>query len=221
MRLIFIAFTLLATCFLFIFTREALPHRGCSTRSLCIAYLRICRGNLPWLFAAGICRGFLPREIAVGICSRNLPWVFFVYKSESFFVYVSKSCLHGGKPFSYVCKNFWFVRFSLLTVLLLVIVVAVIGHCKVVQKRPQKINYDVNLNYISFSICPSRFPKFCLIHKKIKNAKKLSVFGEKDSHRLSNFLQPHIFWNFDHIFRMYNKINYRSIWFLKVIRPAP
>ena len=192
---------------------------------LCIAYLSICRGNLPWLFAAGICRGFLPREIAVGICRRNLPWLFavdfFVYISESFFVYVSKSCLHGGKPFSYVCKNFWFVRFSLLTVLLLVIVVAVIGHCKVVQKRPQKINYDVNLNYISFPICPSRFPKFCLIHKKIKNAKKLSVFGEKDSHRLSNFLQPHIFWNFDHIFRMYNKINYMSIWFLKVIRAAP
>ena len=78
MRLIFIAFTLLATCFLFIFTREALPHRGCSTQSLCIAYLRICRGNLPWLFAAGICRGFLPREIAVGICSRNLPWLFAV-----------------------------------------------------------------------------------------------------------------------------------------------
>ena len=110
MRLILIAFALLATCFLFIFTREALPHRGLLHTIFCIAYLRICHGNLLWLFAAGICRGF------------------FVYISESFFVYVSKSCLYGGKPFLYVCKTFWFVRFSLLTVFLLVIVVAVMGH---------------------------------------------------------------------------------------------
>ena len=53
--------------------------------------------------------------------------------------------------------------------------------------------------------------------KTIKNAKKLSVFGENDSRRLSNFLQTHIFWNFDHISRIYNQINYRNIWFLKVI----
>ena len=90
-------------CFVsyFIFTREALLHRGCSTRS---SVLDI------WEFAVGICRGV------------------FVYISESFFVYVSKSCLYGGKPFLYVCKTFWFVRFSLLTVFLLVIVVAVMGH---------------------------------------------------------------------------------------------
>ena len=127
MRLILIAFALLATCFLFIFTREALPHRGCSTRS---SVLHI------WEFALEICRGNLPQEFAVGICCRNLPWLFaasicrgfFAYISESFFVYVSKSCLHGGKPFLYVCKTFWFVRFSLLTVLLLVIVLAVMGH---------------------------------------------------------------------------------------------
>ena len=43
------------------------------------------------------------------------------------------------------------------------------------------------------------------------------VFGENDSHRLSNFLQTHIFWNFDHISRIYNQINYRNIWFPKVI----
>ena len=53
--------------------------------------------------------------------------------------------------------------------------------------------------------------------KTIKNAKKLSVFGENDSRRLSNFLQTHIFWNFDHISRIYNQINYRNIWFPKVI----
>ena len=79
----------------------------------------ICRRNLPWEFAAGICRGYLPWEFALG---------FFVYISESFFVYASKSCLYGDKPFLYVCKTCWFVRFSLLTVLLLVIVVAVMGH---------------------------------------------------------------------------------------------
>ena len=124
------------TCFLFIFTREALPHRGLLHAIFCIAYLRICRGYLPQEIAAGICRGNLPQVFAVAICCQNLPWEFavaifrgfFVYTSQSFFVYVSKSCLYGGKPFLYVCKTFWFVRFSLLTVFLLVIVVAVMGH---------------------------------------------------------------------------------------------
>ena len=43
------------------------------------------------------------------------------------------------------------------------------------------------------------------------------VFGEKDSYLLSNSLQTHIFWKFDHISRIYNQINYRNIWFPKVI----
>ena len=43
--------------------------------------------------------------------------------------------------------------------------------------------------------------------KTIKNAKKLLVFGENDSHRLSNYIQIHIFWNFDYISRIYNQIN--------------
>ena len=71
MRLILIAFALLATCFLFIFTREALPHRGCSTRS---SVLRI------WEFALEICRGNLLQEFAVAICREYLPWVFCIYK---------------------------------------------------------------------------------------------------------------------------------------------
>ena len=45
----------------------------------------------------------------------------------------------------------------------------------------------------------------------------MSLFGENDSLCLSNFLQTHIFWKFDHISRTYNQINYRSIWFAKVI----
>ena len=53
--------------------------------------------------------------------------------------------------------------------------------------------------------------------KTMKNAKKLSVFGENDSRCLPNFLQTHTFWIFDHISRIYNRINYRNIWFAKVI----
>ena len=124
------------TCFLFIFTRETLPHRGLLHTIFCIAYLRICRGHLPQEFTVGICRRNLPPEFAVANCHENLLWEFaadicrgfFVYISESFFVYVSKSCLYGSKPLLYVCKTFWFVRFSLLTVLLLVIVVEVMGY---------------------------------------------------------------------------------------------
>ena len=52
--------------------------------------------------------------------------------------------------------------------------------------------------------------------KSIRNAKNLSVFGENNSHHLSNFLQTHIFWKFDHISKTYNQINYRNIWFAKV-----
>ena len=52
--------------------------------------------------------------------------------------------------------------------------------------------------------------------KTIKNAKKLSVFGENNSRRLSNFFQTHILWKFDHISRIYNQINYRNIWSTKV-----
>ena len=50
----------------------------------------------------------------------------------------------------------------------------------------------------------------------IKNAEKFSAFVENDSPCLTNFLQTHIFWKFDHISRTYNQINYRNIWFAKV-----
>ena len=53
--------------------------------------------------------------------------------------------------------------------------------------------------------------------KTVWTSKKLSIFGENDSRRLSYFLQTHIFWNFDHISRIYNQINYRNIWFPNVI----
>ena len=120
MRLILMAFALLLVFFLS--SRVKLSHtEDCSTPS---SVLHI------WEFAVAICRKNLLQEFAAGICRG-----FFVYTSESFFVYVSKSCLYGGKPFLYVCKTFWFVRFSLLIVLLLVIVVAVMGHRNFVMKH--------------------------------------------------------------------------------------
>ena len=45
----------------------------------------------------------------------------------------------------------------------------------------------------------------------------MSVFGENDSRCLSKFLKTHTFWKFDHTSRTYNQINYRNIWFAKVI----
>ena len=51
------------------------------------------------------------------------------------------------------------------------------------------------------------FSKILVHSKTIKNAKKLSTFGENDSCCLTNFL---------HISRTYNQINCRNIWFAKV-----
>ena len=52
--------------------------------------------------------------------------------------------------------------------------------------------------------------------KTLKSAKKLSGFGENRFRRLSNFLQTHIFWNFDHISRNYSQIDHRNILFSKI-----
>ena len=92
--------------------------------------------SLPWEFAARICRGYLSREFTTGICRGNLPREFavaicrgfFVFASKSFFVYVRKSCLYESKPFLYVSKTFLFVKFSSLTAIIFVIVVAAVGH---------------------------------------------------------------------------------------------
>ena len=57
-----------------------------------------------------------------------------------------------------------------------------------------------------------------LLHSKtVKNDKKLSVYGECNSPKLSKFLKTHIFWEFDHISTIYNQINSRNVWFPKVI----
>ena len=44
----------------------------------------------------------------------------------------------------------------------------------------------------------------------------VKTFGENNSRRLSNFLETHIFWKFDHISRTHSQINNRNIWFAKV-----
>ena len=124
-----------------------------------------------------------------------------------------------------LCPNYFSVNVSILAIAFRqqilknpIILPEIFGFLKIVveiqhlvQKRSQKINYDFT-SYLSIALS-----KILPHSKTIKNAKKLSVFGENDSRRLSNFLQTHIFWNFDHISRIYNQINYRNIWFPKVI----
>ena len=74
------------------------------------------------------------------------------------------------------------------------------------------------MHYISFTSYLSIALSKILSHSKIiKNIKKLSVFGKNNSCCLSSFLQTHIFWNFDHISRIFNQINYWNIWFPKVM----
>ena len=101
MRLILIAFALLASCFLFIFTRKVLPHRALFHTIFFIAYLRICRENLPWLFAAGICRGNLPQEFAVAICRG-----FFIYINQPFFCICEQILFIWRQTFFIRVQNF-------------------------------------------------------------------------------------------------------------------
>ena len=107
---------------------------------------RICLRNLPQEFALSIWHKNLPHEPAVGICNRNLSWEFavgicsgicrknsaqefsviicrglFVFVSESFLIYVSKSCLYGSKTFLYVSKTFLFMKYSFVTVFLMLV----------------------------------------------------------------------------------------------------
>ena len=85
-------------CFLFIFfTREALPHRGLLNTIFCIAYLRICRGYLPWVFC-------IYKRILFCICEQILfIWrqTFFICVQnflicEIFFINSASSCYCRG-----------------------------------------------------------------------------------------------------------------------------
>ena len=88
--------------FSFMFTCEALLHRGYSPKSSTL-HIRefavgICHENLPWLFATSFCRGNLSQEFAVAICRRDLPWFFAAgiccgFLPQKFFVAVCRKNL--------------------------------------------------------------------------------------------------------------------------------
>ena len=123
-----------------------------------------------------------------------------------------------------LCPNYFSVNVSILAIAFRqqilknpIILPEIFGFLKIVveiqhlvQKRSQKINYDF-ISYLSIALS-----KILPHSKTIKNAKKLSVFGENNSRCLSNFLQTHIVWKFDHSSRTYNQRNCRNIWFAKV-----
>ena len=91
------------TCFLFIFTSEALPHKGLLHIIFYIAYLRICRGNLPQEFAVAICRENLPWKFAAGICRGYLPWVFCIRKRLTFCM--CEQILFTWKQTFFICEQ--------------------------------------------------------------------------------------------------------------------
>ena len=129
----------------------------------CITYSRICRGNLPWLFAMS-----------------------FLFVSKSFFAYVSKSSLYESKPFLYVRKFFLFVKFSFLTVFLFVIAVAVMSHCTSPFHNDWPIFQKNYLTFTSktFHFLPGLFPALhrfkaeILINKNIATFKLLYIIKD-------------------------------------------
>ena len=83
------------------------------------------------------------------------------------------------------------------------------GFLKIVVQLQAIVRFNSNLS--------TTFSRILTHSKTIQNTKKLSVSDKYDSCRLSNFLQAHIFWNFDYISRTYNWIYYRTLWFAKLI----
>ena len=133
---------------------EALLQKVLLRTIVYIIYSRICLRNLPREFTVAIYRENWPQDFAVGICRRNLPWLFatriflrnllwkftvaissgfFVFSRKSFFFFVCEQILFIWKQTFFVCdvsKTFLFVRFSLLTVFVFVIAVAVMSQRK-------------------------------------------------------------------------------------------
>ena len=95
------------TCFLFIFTSEALPHRGYSTPSFILHIwefaVGICCGNLLWEFAVGICRRNLPWLFAERTCRGYLPWVFCIRKPILFCI--REQILFIWKQTFFICEQ--------------------------------------------------------------------------------------------------------------------
>ena len=128
-----------------------------------------------------------------------------------------------------LCRNYFSVNISILAISptiskKLTILVEVVSFLKIVgeiqqlvRKLSQKIHYDEILHYISLPIFPMHFSKFCPIQNQWKTLRNCRHLVKTTLAIYLIFLQIHIFWNFDHISRIYNQINYRNIWFLKVI----
>ena len=83
--------------------------------------------------------------------------------------------------------------------------------------RSQKSNQNLILHCIPLPIYPLHFPKFFPIQKQYQTLKNCWYLEKTTLAIYLFFLQTHIFWKFDHISRTYNQINYRNIWFTKVI----
>ena len=82
----------------------------------------ICRRNLPQKLAVAICRENLPQEFAVGICCKNLQWLIPASNCKQiFFFCICEQILFIWKQTFFICEQNLFMRFSLLTVLLFVI----------------------------------------------------------------------------------------------------
>ena len=91
------------TCFLFIFTCEALLHRGLVHIIFCIAYFRSSCGNLPREFSVAICRRNLPWLFAARICHGYLPWAFCTHKRVLFCT--CEQILLIWKQTFFICKQ--------------------------------------------------------------------------------------------------------------------
>ena len=128
-----------------------------------------------------------------------------------------------------LCRNYFSVNITILaisptiskkmTILAeLVSFLKIVGEIQqLVRKRSQKIHYDEILHYISLPIFPMHFSKFCPIQNQWKTLRNCRHLVKTTLAIYLIFLQVHIFWNFDHISRIDNQINYRNIWFPKLI----
>ena len=91
---------MLCYLFLFIFTCEALPHRGHSTQSSAL-HIRE--------FAARICRGYLPREFAAAICRGNLPWVFAICICKKILLFICEQTLFIWEQSFFIYEQNFFI----------------------------------------------------------------------------------------------------------------
>ena len=84
--------------------------------------------NLPQEFTVGICHKNLPRLFTARICHRTLPWLFAVSICKQILFCICEQILFVLKKTIFICVQSFSYLFSLLTVFIVVIAVAVMGH---------------------------------------------------------------------------------------------